>query len=340
MIHLAHISPNHISEIVSQRPLETHIGEQCQWLTELNPAALSQAKQQGARFALLGINEDIGPRANLGRGGSGPGFLACLKQLLNWQANDFFQAEQLLIVGEINLSIPVGSAEGLRRQLPLLDETVSHVTQQLLRAGLEPIIIGGGHNNAFGLIDALYQVTSLPVTAVNLDPHSDFRPTEGRHSGNGFSYAAQSGALGQYQILGLHEHKNSHASLQQLAQFNGRFHSYQAIWQRRQLSLTDAIADIIEHLHQGAPLALELDVDAINDMPSSAMTCAGVPLADACYYLYRFGRECQPRYCHLAEAAPSCHPAGFEAGMRHSGQALAELVMSYIQGRLSHLLPR
>ncbi|MBV7316838.1 formimidoylglutamase [Shewanella sp. NIFS-20-20] len=335
MISLKHFSTQQRQSLLSLRPLETHIGERVHWLEQFTARALHAAKAHGARFALIGINEDIGPRANLGRGGSGPGFLACLQQLLNWQNNEFFDGNSLLIVGEIHCHTDAPTVEALRQQLSQLDDTVTQIASQLFAAGLEPIVIGGGHNNAFGLIEALHQYTQQGVSAVNLDPHSDFRPTEGRHSGNGFSYAAASGALQQYQILGLHEHKNSSASLQQLAEFNGRFHSYQAIWQRRELSFSAAIDDIMAHLAPDAPLALELDVDAISYMPSSAMTCAGVSLTDACYYLSRFSRECQPYYCHLAEAAPNCHPAGIDAGMRHTGQALAELAMSYMQGRLA-----
>ena len=85
-----------------------------------------------------------------------------------------------------------------------------------LQAGLEPVVIGGGHNNAFGLLRALSTFHHAGVAAVNLDPHCDFRPLEGRHSGNSFSYAASQGYLNRYHILGLHEQKNSETSLQQL----------------------------------------------------------------------------------------------------------------------------
>jgi formiminoglutamase len=37
--------------------------------------------------------------------------------------------------------------------------------------------------------------------AINFDAHSDFRILEGRHSGNGFSYAYEEGFLKKYFIL-------------------------------------------------------------------------------------------------------------------------------------------
>jgi formiminoglutamase len=39
------------------------------------------------------------------------------------------------------------------------------------------------------------------VNAINFDAHSDFRILEGRHSGNGFSYAYEEAFLKKYFIL-------------------------------------------------------------------------------------------------------------------------------------------
>jgi len=181
-------------------------------------------------------------------------------------------------------------------------------------------------------------ITGLPVAAVNLDPHSDFRPREGRHSGNGFSYAAANGALDHYHILGLHELKNSEQTLEQLSLFGATWNSVQQIWIRRELSLETALKQIAKSLNQTQlPVALELDVDAIANMPSSAATFAGIPLLDACHYVHYIAKHCSCRYAHFAEAAPACHHAGIDAGYRDAGQSLSELIYAYIQGRLTCL---
>jgi arginase family enzyme len=39
------------------------------------------------------------------------------------------------------------------------------------------------------------------INAINFDAHSDFRILEGRHSGNGFSYAYEEGFLKKYFVL-------------------------------------------------------------------------------------------------------------------------------------------
>jgi formiminoglutamase len=50
------------------------------------------------------------------------------------------------------------------------------------------------------------------INAINFDAHSDFRILEGRHSGNGFSYAYEEGFLKNI-VFGLHENYTSKSVL-------------------------------------------------------------------------------------------------------------------------------
>jgi formiminoglutamase len=333
----------HCDTLLSLRPNETKIGQQ----VYLASAELSlgqnahDARSSGAQFAIIAIAEDVGPRANLGRGGADDAFVTSMKQLLNLQSNRFFNGNECAILGQISLDTPLpatATIEQLRQATAQLDDIVIAAISQIMQAGLEPIVIGGGHNNAYGLLMATKATTGLPVAAVNLDPHSDFRPREGRHSGNGFSYAAANGALDHYHILGLHELKNSEVTLEQLSLFGATWHSFQQIWVRRELPLDTVLKQIATSLNQTQlPVALELDVDVIANMPSSAATFAGIPLLDACHYVHYIAKHCPCHYAHFAETAPACHHAGVEAGYRDAGQALSELIYAYIQGRLTCL---
>ncbi|MGZ9899580.1 formimidoylglutamase [Shewanella gaetbuli] len=339
-----------LKNLLHCRQGETKIGEKVSLLpanttdSESLCSALKQAALRGAKFAIVGISEDVGPRANLGRGGANDAFNSAISQFINLQSNRFLSGEQIIILGQIALEQclktvnEASSLTALRQATAQLDEQVVEVISHIFAAGLEPIVIGGGHNNAYGLLTAAKQVFNQPLAGINLDPHSDFRPREGRHSGNGFSYAAANGALSHYHILGLHELKNSEATLEQLSLFGASWHSLQQIWIRRELSLTQALEQICPMLNNtGLPVALELDVDAISKMPSSASTFAGIPLLDACHYIYTVAKQCQCAYLHIAEAAPQCHEAGVEAGQRDVGQAVSELIYSYLQGRLPSL---
>ncbi|WP_299007274.1 formimidoylglutamase [uncultured Shewanella sp.] len=305
-------------------------------------AILNKAKNKGVRFVILGIEEDIGPRANLGRGGATYAYESGISHFLNMQSNRFFSGHECLILGQIitnDLQTEFNqNLSELREHVEQLDERVINVLTPIIAAGLEPIVIGGGHNNAYGLLMATKAAKQTPVAAVNLDPHSDFRLREGRHSGNGFSYAAAEGALNYYHVLGLHEHKNTEASLEQLTAFGGHWHSLQQIWLRREISLEKALFDIKQALNQTqSPIALELDLDAIINMPSSASTAAGISLIDALHYVHDIAKHCPCAYLHLAEAAPSCHPAGMDAGLRVTGQSISELMLTYIHARLHAL---
>ncbi|GIU45156.1 formimidoylglutamase HutG [Shewanella colwelliana] len=330
------------SAFVAKREGETKIGQTLHCYDGQTPLtkALSQAKDKGVKFAIIGIGEDIGPRANLGRGGAIDAFDAAMAQFCNFQSNQFLDGNCCLVLGQVitdDLQLPgTASATQLRANVEQLDERVIAIASDIISAGLEPIVIGGGHNNAYGLLMAAKTTLKRPIAAVNLDPHSDFRPREGRHSGNGFSYAAASGALGYYHVLGMHELKNSQQTLDQLMAFGGKWHTFQSIWVRQELELKQAVSDIVVDLNaSGLPVAIELDLDAIINMPSSASTSAGVPLIDALYYVNQVARQTHACYLHLAEGAPSCHTAGVEAGRRETGQSISELIYSYIQGRIT-----
>ena len=71
---------------------------------ELSLAQNAQrAKSSGAQFAIIAIAEDVGPRANLGRGGADDAFIASMKQLINLQSNRFLNGNECAILGQISL---------------------------------------------------------------------------------------------------------------------------------------------------------------------------------------------------------------------------------------------
>ena len=216
------------------------------------------------------------------------------------------------------------------------------MVQAIFAAGLFPIVIGGGHNNALPLLQALAQQTGAAVNAVNLDPHCDFRLLEGRHSGNGFSYAKAQQWLDRYFVVGLHELKNSAAALTQMQRAGVGFCSYQDIYLRQHRSFEQSLQLALDYFNAdqpgaagygATPMGIELDTDSISMMPVSAFTNCGVTVASAERYVYYFASLPQSRYLHLAEAAPSQHPAGLAAGMSEVGQVLTALVLAFIQAK-------
>lgn len=299
----------------------------------------------GGQFVLLGIPEDIGPRANCGGGGAELGWQAFLSKFLNLQANDLLAASQILLLGEVTCAdlqtqgqvldnSTAADLASLRALCAQLDKRVQAAVQPIFAAGLTPIVIGGGHNNALPLLQALAASSKQPVNCLNIDPHADFRALEGRHSGNGFSYAMQQTLLQHYFVLGLHQQKNNAASLTALQQAGADYVSYQQIFVERKLSWQQAIEQALEKvLSANTPLALELDTDAITAMPASALNYSGISVSEAEQAVYQFAKLPHTAYLHLAEAAPKQHPAGLNAGLNHCGQVLSQLVQAFLLGK-------
>ncbi len=347
-VHL--LNPTQLSHYLHPRQGERRLVEQCALADPNIDVAANLAKHAaaGGRFVLLGIPEDIGPRANLGLPGAHLGWQAFLNKFLNLQANDLFNAQQLLLLGEVDCadlqqqSSNLNAANAseltqLRQHCAELDVRVSAAVAPIFAAGLIPIIIGGGHNNALPLLQALYEHSGHAVNCINIDPHADFRALEGRHSGNGFSYAMEQGFLQQYLVVGLHQQKNNAASLAALTAAGAEFISYQQIFVRQQLNWQQALTLACNKmLNDHTPLAIELDTDAITAMPASALNYSGISVAEAEQAVYQFARLSTSAYLHLAEAAPAQHPAGINAGLNHCGQVLSQLVQAFILGKQDH----
>lgn len=323
---------------------ETRLGQVLTWLPPVAdiPAynkALAHAWQQGQRIAIIGVPEGIGPRANLGRGGAEHGFHAALKSWLNLQANAHLATDQILMLGalacddlqqqanQLEVTEPSQLAQ-LRQLCAELDSRLSAVLTPLFSQGFRVILIGGGHNNAYPLLQSLATAKASPVAAINLDPHADFRALEGRHSGNGFSYAHAAGVLQHYHVMGLHLAKNNAASLQALTAAGFSYSSIQAIYQQGWQPLWSA--QLAQQAQGQLPLGIEVDIDAIQGAPASAINYLGVSAAQACQFVAQLAQLPHAAYLHLAEAAPSLHPAGQAVGDMVCGQLLSELMLAFI----------
>ena len=348
MNHLTLADTQYLAAYFTPRDGETKIAQHLQFVNGADTdllLALQRIKENGVRFILLGVPEDIGPRANLGRGGSNHGWSAFLSRFANLQQNSFIKGNEIALLGHINVDdlqqqserLDSSNAEqltSLRQLVSEIDSRLTPVIKAIAEAGLMPIIIGGGHNNALPIIAGISQAFATPISAINLDPHSDFRALEGRHSGNGFHYASDAGLLSHYFCLGLHELKNSAASINGLNQRHFPFVSYQQIYVRREMTLAQALQDASCYLSDSnRPIGVELDLDSISFMPASAYTNAGVDLSDAQYYVHTIATLPNSCYLHLTEGAPCQHPSGMTAGVSDVGQGYAALVCSFIQAK-------
>ncbi|MFC3093474.1 arginase family protein [Alteromonas sediminis] len=335
---LDYLTPEFLRPLQCERAGEDHVADVIR-VASANLSLednLKQAYADGVNYILLGVPEDIGPRANVGQGGAMQGWPLFLQTCLRRQANQFFDWRQCMVLGALDLSDLQEAAQGAsieqyRQLCERVDERVSAIVKRVFELGMEALVIGGGHNNAYPLIGALSEVSDGQVACCNLDPHADMRALEGRHSGNPFSYAYQHGYLGYYHVMGLHEQKNNQATLDLLTQSVGGFTSYQSLFVEKLTSFERAVQDVKQEMaEKGMPVGIELDVDTIKYTPASAYSVSGFTLEQASYYLNHMAQLAGVRYCHICEGAVA------EMDTRdavHVGQTLTELVYSFLIGR-------
>ena len=139
------------------------------------------------------------------------------------------------------------------------------------------------------------------VNAINFDAHSDFRILEGRHSGNGFSYAFEEGFLNKYFIFGLHENYTSKKVLKSLKKREDdriRYNTYEEINIRGEKDFATEIQEAYDYITDDA-FGIEIDLDAIPGIASSAMTISGFSVEELRRFLYFFGQSQNVSYLQL-----------------------------------------
>ena len=318
---------------ITRRTGETKLGE-----TVFLPQNWEELATFEGKFVILGIPEDIGIRANYGRAGAASGWQHFLPAFLNMQSNAFFKVKEIAVLGAIDvydLQIEAEQLDAtediqrLRNLVVRLDERVDKVISQIIAFNKIPIIIGGGHNNAFPIIQAFSR--SSPVNCLNIDPHADCRELEGRHSGNPFSYAYEQGYLKKYVLLGMSASYNNTYILDSLEKMQATVFSYEDIFVKHMCSIEEVKTAIAGQL-VGTKVGFELDLDSITDFPVSAVNPNGFSPEAIRSLVYFFASTLQPLYFHLPEFAPELAPNNDN----RYAKLLTVIVADFIKGVDSH----
>lgn len=306
---------NDLAKVTNHRSGEIKFGEKMIVLPK-DADKIKFLQESEAKYVLLGIPEDIGVRANYGRPGTASAWENAIKSIANIQHNRFSKGSQIIVLGQLDVSAEMRDVENLdfndiddRSKLSQLvekiDKEVSHIIFTIMKAGKTPIIIGGGHNNAYGNIKGSALAKGKPINAVNFDAHSDFRILEGRHSGNGFSYAYEEGFLKKYFIFGLHENYTSKSVLDLIKKLEDRvrYNTYDSVNIRKEKDFTREMALALEFIKTDA-FGIEIDLDAIPNIASSAMTISGFSVEELRQFISFFGQHKNAAYLHICEGAP------------------------------------
>ncbi len=258
-----------------------------------------------AGLALLGFACDEGVRRNQGRPGAAGGPLAMRKLLASvawhragpaWDAGDVVCADGDLEAAQARLGAAVAA---------------------LLAAGHLPLVMGGGHEVAFGSWQGLAAHFAAKAPAgrpprlgiVNFDAHFDLRdPSHIHSSGTPFAQiAADCAARGwqfRYACLGVSRAANTRALFQRAAELGVLVREDRELTAET-LPATGAALDAFVAGCDAIQLTIDLDVLPAAEMPGvSAPAARGVPLALLEPLVERVRDSGKLRLAELAELNP------------------------------------
>lgn len=329
------------------RKFETKLGECIQVAADKKNIEKS-LQHSAAPYVLIGIPEDIGVRANYGTGGTDSAWPSFLSAFLNIQSNDFLTGDEILLLGhfdfsdtqpliEQNASSFDERIDAYRHAVAMVDEEVEELVKLIAANNKIPLVIGGGHNNAYPLIKGvakgLHKSGKIPlaqINSINLDAHADFRPSEGRHSGNGFRYAEEDGFLEKYCVIGLHEsYLPQNVWLDIVNNPFLDFITYEDIFIREKRNFIQAVAHAAGFTDDNFT-GIELDLDAIEDTLSSATTPSGISALHARRYVNFTANNCKVAYLHICEGA-SLLADGRTAAT--TGKLISYLVSDFVKAK-------
>lgn len=235
-----------------------------------DPAAL-----RPGRAVLLGFPQEEGVRRNHGR----PGAAEAPQQIRHWlhrltpwdgAAKIDLTANPPLDAGNVRVSSNLEESQ----------ESLGIVVGEILRAGAIPIILGGGHETAFG--HYLGHVhAGLNVGVINLDAHLDVRPVSpaGGHSGSPFRQMLEHSTHplpgDRYICLGAQPFAVSREHVRWLQDRGGVVRWCDEVRGK----VTESFRGDCERLAKDGPVWLSLDADVVRhaDMPGvSAPNPAGL----------------------------------------------------------------
>src|SRR5690242_18359362 len=136
---------NDLAKVTNHRSGEIKFGEKMLTVPQgANP--ISYIKNTEAKYVLLGIPEDIGIRANFGRPGAASAWNEAIKSIANIQHNRFCKGNQIIVLGQINVSEEMKEVENLdfnniddrvklSQLVKKIDKDVSHIMFSIVKLG-------------------------------------------------------------------------------------------------------------------------------------------------------------------------------------------------------------
>ena len=349
MKHFKFYSKQDILSATNIRRFETKLGESVQFVKS---AAnwIDDLQKSTAKYVLLGIPEDIGIKANNGTGNEYLAWFPFLPAFLNIQSNDFLSGENILLLGhfdftevkeviELNAASIDEKTEAYRHAVNWVDEEVENLVKVITQIDKIPILIGGGHNNAYpaikGAAKGLYKAGYLPlaqINCINLDSHAHYQPMEGRHSGNSFRYADEDGYLNKYCIVGLHEsYLQQNVWTDMIDNPFVDFISYEDIFIHDKKNFTQAVA-YATGFTEDSYTGIDIDLACVQDASCSASNPSGISALQARQFINFVATDAKVAYVHICEGGVELSDGKSYA---NRGKLISYLVSDFIKAHAS-----
>ncbi|RJF99352.1 formimidoylglutamase [Noviherbaspirillum saxi] len=245
------------------------------WHQVVQPLAPDRTGPAGQGVALLGFACDAGVARNHGRTGAKAGPAAIRRVLAN------------MPVRRCTAIADAGDVQCDDDALEPAQQALSDAITALLQRGYLPLVMGGGHEIAFGSFGGLAQhvasVENMPrIGVINLDAHFDLRMAERASSGTPFRQIAEDCARRgwpfKYCCLGISDFANTQALFDRARQFGVRWLLDEEMHIGRLEQVQTMVAAFLEEVDH-VYLTICLDVLPAAQAPGvSAPAARGVPL--------------------------------------------------------------
>jgi formiminoglutamase len=272
------------------------------WHQKVQP--LTPGCQPGV--VLVGFACDEGVRRNGGRVGANDGPRAIRAALANLA---WHQHHPVYDAGDVRCDN--SDMEGAQARL-------AEVVAGVIAAGHRPLVLGGGHETAWGTFQGIVAARpNATIGVINIDAHLDLRADEPGSSGTPFNQMAKwcesRGQPFQYLCIGVAQHSNTAALFQRMAELGGGCIPDNGLISgglEKQFYVIELLSRRFDHIH----LSVDLDVLPAATMPAvSAPAARGVQLEIVESILHRVLVTNRVAAVDIVELNPIYDPDGIGA---------------------------
>lgn len=255
-------------------------------------------KKEKPRAVIIGFPSDKGVLRNGGRPGASDAPEAIRRQLYKMTPSAEYYDPFMDFITRCR---DIGDIQ-VKGELAEDQENLGDVLTDYLSDNVMPIILGGGHETAFGHFLG-YAGADMQASIFNMDAHTDVRPLkDGRpHSGSPFRQALEheSDCAETYLVAGLQPHSVARSHLEFIENHGGH-HLF-----RDETNIT-SISGFF-HQHESERLMITFDMDAVDQSqaPGVSAPCTnGLPADLWLTAAYLAGRNEQVTSFDLSEVNP------------------------------------